>query len=227
VAITSTFSVINALTYLFSKLDTIKGRWTSPLTSAQTYLLNSYCASLKVKRVILNDSPDPATGVSLVPSTAGPAWGGTGDAQDIVLSDLGISIASSAGLIVDGNSTFSSAGLYHFNGKISDPTKATALAYYQPFSKSFPSQTVAAANYTLSSGVQQLSFYSTFASWSGTSKALGDIWLKWVTNGAVPSKSVTFDVLTDASVNQKILVITLGIFYILSYVLISHSYFSC
>jgi hypothetical protein len=156
------------------------------LTSAQSTLLNAYCSQLNVKLVVLSDAPDGTNGVALVPSSVGPAWGGSGDDQNIRLSDIGIALAQSAKLSADSTTTYSSAGLFHYNGKITDPTKATAVAYFDPFSNHFPSQTVAAANYTTSSGVQKLSFYLPFASWSSTSSALGVIWLNWVSNGEFP-----------------------------------------
>ena len=132
----------------------------------------------KVKIVKLNDSPNVGTGISLV-------GGGSGAAQDIVLSDLGISLATASGLQADPSTSYSSAGLYHYNGALMPDSAATPVAFFQPFSPDFTSQTIAAANYTLS-GIEILSFYLPFASWSPTSAALGNVWLIWVSNGAYP-----------------------------------------
>jgi hypothetical protein len=166
-------------------LDTINGTWQSALTSSQLSGIDTYCSSNGVKIVKLNDAPDASTGVSMVASAAGPAWGGSGDNQDVTLSPLGVSLAASAGLYVTTSIKYSSAGLYHYNGALTAGSQATPVAYFGSFGTNFPTQTIAAANYTVGN-VNILSFYMAFGPTFVTSQDFGKIWLTWVSNGNYP-----------------------------------------
>ncbi|KAJ3416331.1 hypothetical protein HDV05_002271 [Chytridiales sp. JEL 0842] len=182
--------------------DSVNGLWQNLLTPTQVATLHSYLARYNVKLVKLNDNPDPSTGVTNV------GWG-TGIDHPIAFAPNATSLATNVAL--HPTITFSSDGLYHYPGSISNPDIARPVLFFKAVAPEFPVDTVAAAHINITvPGVgtgwfQQLSFYLPFnPEVFTTSVHLGKVWLNWVSNKKYPP---TIQPLTSFTVTQKVLLI--------------------
>ncbi|KAJ3409399.1 hypothetical protein HDV05_004457 [Chytridiales sp. JEL 0842] len=191
------FSMVIMTSSLF---DTVNGAWQCLLTQTQIATLHNYLVKYNAKLVRLADSPDPATGVTNV------GWG-TGIDHPIAFHSQAASLATNVGL--NHLITFSSDGLYHYPGKITNSTRAKPILLFKSVKPDFPQDTIAAAHITLPAPgggtFQQLSFYLPFTQWHVTSVNLAKVWLNWVSNRAYPP---TVSRLNSFRVNQKGLIIS-------------------
>ncbi|KAJ3403947.1 hypothetical protein HDV05_007446, partial [Chytridiales sp. JEL 0842] len=194
------FSMVIMTSSLFS---TINGLWQSALTPAQLAVLDSYLAKYNARLVRLADSPDASTGVDNV-LPVGAQWAGTGAVQSITVAPSQ-TLVSAAGF--SPNTYFSSEGIWHYPGSITNSTLATPILNFQPVNPEFPTQTtVAAALINSPKGFSMLSFYMAWSSTHPTCVSLGALWLTWVSKGAYPVKAST---LASFQVDQRILIVSL------------------
>ncbi|KAJ3402432.1 hypothetical protein HDV05_008523, partial [Chytridiales sp. JEL 0842] len=145
---------------------------TGPLKGMPSHLQNEikeYLIKYNARLVVLNDKPDPASGVD----TANGA--GTADDQRIYFAPNGTNLAVAAG--IQTSVALSTAGLFHVPCKITNSAVAKAIMLFEP-NEVYTEPTVAAALITFP-GYQQLSFYLPFGAWSQTSMMLGHAWFAW------------------------------------------------
>ncbi|KAJ3406364.1 hypothetical protein HDV05_006059, partial [Chytridiales sp. JEL 0842] len=178
----------------------VNGSWESLLSANQTATIHEYLARYNVKLVRLNDAPDASTGVS-------PIGFGTGLDQPFVIDTAYQPLATSVG--IRANSTFSTAGLYHFPGQITNASIAKPVAYFRALAPDFPQDTIAAAEMNITvpgvGSFMQMSLYLPFEEYVATSINLGRFWLKWITNNAIPPN---IGPLSSFRVHQRVLVIS-------------------
>ncbi|KAJ3411846.1 hypothetical protein HDV05_001635 [Chytridiales sp. JEL 0842] len=182
----------------------INGLWQSALNTTQILDLESYLVKYNVSLVKLNDAPEWGSGVeNALP--LGAMWAGSGAPQTVVFDANATSFATAAKM--SSNAFWSSEGIYHYNGRISDPNIAKPILNFLPLEPDYTETTVAAAAIKWK-GYNQLSFYLAWSATHPTSNALSDLWLSWVSKGAYPAKVTG---LTSFKVNQKILIISTDI----------------
>ncbi|KAJ3304213.1 hypothetical protein HDU76_005231 [Blyttiomyces sp. JEL0837] len=182
----------------------------SALSSLMTYL-----STFNAKLVRINDTPDPALGVT---SATGVGYD---NGQTMSFADPNFAVSAA----LSSTSVFSSAGLFHNPAAITNPSLASPVLYFDATSDaSGPNfQTIAAALIQNPSGgasFQQLSFYLPFATWSSTSTSLSQVWYSWgmgvnlpatVTPTPTPTLTITSSAIavpTDVVLNQKVLIIS-------------------
>ncbi|KAJ3302883.1 hypothetical protein HDU76_005449, partial [Blyttiomyces sp. JEL0837] len=168
--------------------------WGFNTTSLQPVM--AYLSSFNAKLVKLNDFADSSLGIAYAT--------GLGYDNGQTMSFAQTSFAVNANL--QPTLTLSTSGLYHYPVKITNTAIATPVMYYDAIASGPNFQTVSVALIQNPSGgtasFQQLSFYIPFATWSGTSKTLNQVWYSWGMGVSLAPVD------TPVSVNQKVLVVT-------------------
>ncbi|KAJ3110081.1 hypothetical protein HDU96_006925 [Phlyctochytrium bullatum] len=152
------------------------GTFASTLTTAQWEQIYAYQIKYSVRTVILNDVPG-ARGVYPTVKPAKETNGGTGEVQEVTISDS--SLASLAGLKTGVG--LSTAGLYHIPATISSSSavQVTEFLRFNPLPPSWPSATTAGAILKHNTTREEMIFYMAFGSWSTTSVAMSHLWVQW------------------------------------------------
>jgi hypothetical protein len=159
-----------------------------------TNTLETYLASYNVPLVKLHDSPDPETGVSPVLPQGATAQGSGVDQSIYFYQPTAQQLAAPG---VPSAASYSSNGLFHYPGSITNAQRATPALMFKATPPAFTTDTVAAAILTLpvnaatsnaATGLtfSQFSFYFPFSSFHTTSIAMGKVWLRWASKGAYP-----------------------------------------
>ncbi|KAJ3309456.1 hypothetical protein HDU76_003621 [Blyttiomyces sp. JEL0837] len=158
----------------------------------------NYLSVYNAKLVRLNDAPDTSLGIDYaVP------WTGYDNGQTMSFAQA--QYATDANLL--STVTLSTSGLFHIPTKITNAAIASPVMYFDAtLDPSGPSvQTVGVALIQNSQGgaspFQQMSFYLPFATWSTTSKMLGQVWYSW---GLLPASVSASDVVAQSQPQSDI-----------------------
>ncbi|KAI8809971.1 hypothetical protein BJ742DRAFT_889299 [Cladochytrium replicatum] len=152
----------------------------SALSDAQWAQLYAYEARYGVRQVTLNDYPTIAYHGIQTYNGNGAGCCSTGVEQELYLNTTNAPLALAG--IRSPSPSLSTTGLWHYPSTIVNYTKAAAVAHFRK-NDAFKDDTVAAALIQHDNGRQQMSFFTSFGSWSQTSLLLGHIWFNWGTRG--------------------------------------------
>lgn len=157
--------------------------WASAITTDQLTALYAYQVKYGVRMIHLDGYPGNFDGTAIAP---GPGGCCSGDEQLVYVSDA--TLAPPTGPV--SNSTL---GLWHYPSTITNATTTTAFLEFGANAE-YPSTTVAGVIQSII-GREQMVFFLTGASWSSTSKFLGQVWFHWgyqlPFNSSSPSSSTS------------------------------------